>query len=607
VEEGETPALTGEDAERAFSALAYTDYGKGWKSRPSELDPSYSRLANGLMQFIAASKSESTVDPAWISSVNKILSFSGESEVLLQQLSLLPRDQITSEDWTTVFQGFVAKNSADSIARAAELYKEKGNEVTTSFQGIVASAFAQIGDLRSARQWIPEVNSNAKWVDANSAATILRACSKHGEQELGKEIVRKAMEQPDVVKSREWWHAMLVWAAASNKKLNDIDQMMGVMARTNPGMEPNISTINELIEYANSIKSSILMENFLRLAAERKIRLDSTTFLLIIDNQLGCQDFPGAMATYERLMIDHSELVNSQELAVRINTLIQAACASPDADPMVITDLVEEQNHRDKRFDPDTVASLCIHYLRSDQYAAVVDLLRAHAPSFLISARKLVANRLVEFCLDRRNSIDRVWDTYVILHKTFDEVDRNIRTRIMVEFLTRRRADMAVHVFNHMRAHYRPDTILAGETYILALTGIGRVADPEALVIVHNLLKLDLRVDPDTQIYNALMLAYIGCDEARHALEFWNELVTTREGPDRKSMLIALWACQNAPFGERKAPEVWEKIESMNLKIDPELVRSYVGALAGHGNIEEGVAVLEMANEKYGIQPDMNM
>ena len=163
---------------------------------------------------------------------------------------------------------------------------------------------------------------------------------------------------------------------------------------------------------------------------------------------------------------------------------------------------------------------------------------------------------------------------------------------------------MAVHVFNHMREHPWEVNQPTTETYVTALVGVGKLHDDESLEVVHNALKLDMNIEPSTKLYNALMLGYLGCEMPRRALAFWDEIVSSREGPSYESLLIVFKVTEEAPFGERKALQMWKQLRDLDVEITRDLVAAYTGALQGNFLHDEVRKFVLECEESLGIKPD---
>jgi hypothetical protein len=177
----------------------------------------------------------------------------------------------------------------------------------------------------------------------------------------------------------------------------------------------------------------------------------------------------------------------------------------------------------------------------------------------------------------------------------------------MNEFFSRNRSDMACHVFFHMRNHVSPTHTATRDVYIAAFTGFARCQDAESLELAHNQLKLDLNVEMDTQLRNALMLAYAATGENRKALGFWREICESREGPSYNSLAIAFRATEGTHAGGEHARAIWKRLREQDVEIDKRIWTAYLCAVARNHNHDEALQLVESVEEDWGWRPDLDM
>jgi ubiquitin-like modifier-activating enzyme ATG7 len=242
-------------------------------------------------------------------------------------------------------------------------------------------------------------------------------------------------------------------------------------------------------------------------------------------------------------------------------------------------------------------------HLRREELYDVSDILQAHAFHYSGPQREEIIATFVDYIRDRNNSTARAWDAYSILKQVFAETPVATRTLLMREFFQRGRSDMGCHVFGHMRQHFKPEWRPTADTYVECLTGIARLADTNGLEMVHNMLKLDSSIEPSTRLHNALMLAYTAADMPYRALEYWQDIVRSREGPSYASLIIAMGACGKVEDGTRKAREIWKRLMNMKVEVTEGVAAAYVGALAGQNDLEEAVKVIESLEGDMGLKP----
>jgi len=447
-------------------------------------------------------------------------------------------------------------------------------------------------------------DSSGAWL-GRSVDNVLRWCVASGNIDLGHEVVRDVME---INPPKPVWDAVFVWAARTGKGVDEIARMIDVMERSNASLDepsskrlPDTTTINALVEFAISKSDPYMAERFISFGRDHGIQPDARTYVLQMDYRLSVSDVDGALNAYTNLQA--MDLSWNEDVPA-VNRLIVALCGSKRHDFDTIMNVAADLSDRRVRFDPTTVSTLSLLHLSRDELHDVVDLLNTHAFHYSSTERAGIRDAMANYCLDPATPTSRAWDAYTIIIRIFDELPRSARTELMTNFFTRARTDMAVHVFNHMRAHSRADTIPTIDTYVTAFTGSARLGDLESLEVIHNQLKLDYNINVNTHLRNALIDAYTKCGRSRRALQFWDDVVASKEGPSYDSIHMALRACEGVPFGDVRAQEIWNRLTRTRVELDGSLWRSYMAALVAEGNVENAVATLERADEEGQLQAD---
>ncbi|KAF2195164.1 hypothetical protein K469DRAFT_698725 [Zopfia rhizophila CBS 207.26] len=522
--------------------------------------------------------------------------------------------RLTVSAWINLLNGFSREDNQEELLRSVSIIETLSVPFVPRMQDILVTFFSRKGDLEQAKHWYlhPVIDGESlqeKEPTGHTYAIILKACALNGDQSFGQQVVASLLKN---MPNKEAWDAIFLWSAAIGKGVDEVDRMMKVMVRRNdewrradpshPIVRPDIDTINSLVEFSMSRNDPYSAERYIALGERWDVLPNAKTFIMQMQYRLSVNDIDGARAAYFGLQ---GEKVEDDESAGIVNKLIRAMCSSkrhPFDDIMAI---VEDLHEHKIRFAPETVATLCTLHLRRGEFHDAVDLLQIHAFHFDIDQRAVIRDQLVAFCLDRQNSTAHAWDTYQIFRQVFNETPREIRTKVMNEFFARRRSDMACHVFFHMRNHTSPDINVDRDTYAAAFTGFARNADAESLELIHNQLKLDLNVELDTKLRNSLMLAYAATGNNRRALEFWAEIVASKEGPTYSSIAIAFRSCEGMPWGDEHAKPIWRRLKEMDIDIDKEIFTAYIGALARNGLYAEVVKMVENVEEEYGFTPDL--
>lgn len=535
----------------------------------------------------------------------RILAQSGDADkarVLAEEYLESDPEKDSKALWHHILRGYARERNDEQILRSIDMMRARGIPFDIGAHQAVTFAYVREDDLVSTKRWYVHPIDGSEAPASRTSAMVLKLCANHKDFEWGQNIFTRILDQnPD----KDSWDVIFQWAAAKGKGVDEIERMMTVMVETNMKAEdearPDIYTMNGLIELANNMNDPYTAERFVGLAHKWRLPLNARTYVLQLDYRIKIGDLDGARRVYKDLQ--GHEISGDRDIPM-VNKLILALCNASKQDPEAIMALVEDLTERKARFEPATVSALCILHLKRNELHDVIDLLQTHAFHYDLDERALVRDMLVGFCLDRSNSTASAWDAYTISRQIFDETDREIRTKLMNEFFARKRSDMATHVFGHMRqsplGHKRPTT----ETYAQCIEGIAKNLDINSLEIVHNMLKLDLEVEPDTRLHNALMMAYLACGEPERSLEFWDNIVYSREGPTYDSICVALRACQRTPFGERRARDIWQRLQKFEIEVTKEIYAAYVAALAGQNLIAESMELLGKMEKEVGCAPD---
>jgi pentatricopeptide repeat protein len=525
--------------------------------------------------------------------------------------------QVSRKAWGTVVGGIVQEANMEELRQTMALIQDLSVPVTTRMQTYLVTLFAKRKEMEDAKLWYacPVVNQK-DGEDAsphsNTSAALLTACALCGDITFGQQVVGSLLKSdlPD----KGAWDAVFLWSAAIGKGVDEVDRMMGVMARRNdearhkdPSVQlirPDVDTINTLVEFCMSKQDPYSAERYIALGEKRGISPDERTYTMQIQYRLSVKDYDGARAAYFNLQGDFSGA--EQSVAV-INQLIQAMCEHQQHHFDELMVMVDDLHERKSLFAPQTIAALCVLHLRRGERHDAVDLLQVHAHQFSPDQRRLIQKSLLAFILDGETSTADAWETYQILRNVFQETSRQDRIKILNEFFARKRSDMACHVFFHMRNHISPDHCANREVYIAAFTGFAHRADAESLELAHNQMKLDLNVDPDTRLRNALMLAYGATGEHDKALQFWREICESKEGPSYNSIAIAFRACEEMHFGHGHARSIWKRLIEQDVEIDKTIWKAYMCAIARNHQYDEAQGLIESVEEDYGFTLDLDM
>ena len=522
--------------------------------------------------------------------------------------------EVPYEPWRSVLFGFLREDDEIEFLKTIEIMRELSVPFKSSARLAVALFYAQRDRVEETKEWLdPEVFSQAHaqkvsqspqpWIMRipDAYKTLLEFCLRNNELEWGRGLLLASgnAEDPKV----QTWNAIFQASAATGKGVEDIDRMISVMVRRKgeavpqADPKPDISIFNGLLQYAISKKDSYYAERYSSLMTKWGAVPNAKTHMFQIQYRIMANDTEGALAAYNLL---RDQPITANEDWDVMNELTQYLTRQPSTphNHEQVMSLVADLSDRRALYPPATVAALSSYHLHRDEYFELVDLLQNFAYQYSISDRHNLLSILSSIALDPASDTTRVWDTYMVFHQVFDlECKRPLRNAIMAEMFRRGRPDLGTHVFTRMARHPRADTRPDAETYATALQGIADNAEPEALEVVHNMLKLDTDTEPDTRLRTALMIAYNAAQAPEKAYDLWMTIATSAEGPTYASLHAALRACERLPHGEVYARSIFERLQDADVEIGRDLVASYVGALAGNRMHEDAGDVVERVEE----------
>ncbi|KAK2037254.1 pentatricopeptide repeat domain-containing protein [Colletotrichum somersetense] len=504
--------------------------------------------------------------------------------------------------WVNVLQGLAEEGRETELLVAVKKAEEFGVPFTSSFHEVMTTFYAKKNNVLETKKWFLRPPVDDKLQSPRTFKEILHFSVRNNQGGWSAPIFKQLVDENP---SKEHWDVIYQWAVLSmGKGLDDIKGMFEVVARHNPDDSsylPDIQTINGLLEVAIEKNDPYLADRLISFSSELGIRPDAKTYLLQMDFKIRAKDLAGARTAY--MQLPKTELNGEDDLPL-VNKYLQALCYQTKLDFKAIREMLDILEERIVTLDPETVVALCTVFLKNDQQFEIIDTLSLNVFQHSNEQRRSVRDAFVAYCLDKKNSTARVWDAYTILRQFFQETSVESRIRLMNGFFDRNRADMAVHVFGHMRQHVNPTFHPTSDNYVQCLEGMGRCPDLESLRLVHNMLKMDTKIQASTKMYNALMIAYGACRKPSIGLEFWQDIVRSAEGPSYNSLEIVFFLCEIKAFGDQIARDIWKKMEKMEIDIPPAVFAAYCGGIAGNGNLQEVQSTIRTMKRAVGYGPD---
>lgn len=511
-----------------------------------------------------------------------------------------------------ILRGYAREGNYYRLREYAKTLCSAGFPYTSDFSISMTNAFASMGEdgEEELREWfekpLDDGNMSKDWKLGNVQSPkaymdLVTFSSKTGRQPEW--LIKALQDLCDLNPPKRWWDVILKWAVCQRKDIGQIRNMINVMAQVNPeddSVRADIFTINGMLRVAIAHKEYFLAERINSLASELGLRPNTETYLSLLKARIVGPDSIGASSAFQAI-IHAGTITPASETNDVVNMYIRYLCSTTSS-PKVIESLsrVEQQQGE---LEPETVVQVCLKFLRDDRTMEVVDTLGLHLTQFSMDERRIVRSELLSYCLDMTISTARAWDAYSLLRQFLPETSKEERTQLMQAFFSRKRPDMACHIFGHMRAHLddkiRPDA----DTYIVCLENLGAFPDLDSLNMVHNMFKMDALIQPSTRLYNAFLIAYTGCNEPRKAFEFWRQVASSKEGPTYKSLELVFRACQKLPYGYERAKVIWDKMHSLEVDLPAAVYDAYTLMLAGQAQLDKAKAMLLARSTDFAEEP----
>ncbi|KAL1961826.1 hypothetical protein VTN77DRAFT_995 [Rasamsonia byssochlamydoides] len=530
----------------------------------------------------------------------RILSFNGDPEeawrVTLTYSAKLRKSK--PSPWLLVTKGFAMNNDGYQLRRIVAGLEKHGFTLDQASHEELTMTLLQQNQVEAAkRMYECPIFDGGKPTMATKIA-IIKASIMESDLAWAEKVLRSLPLNAD---TRD---IHLLWEAARGSGASALAERLETWSAKDPQILQSltISCVNDLIGLANAVGNPQLAADFAGLASQWGVEPDLQTLMLQLESRIQASDLKGTLEYLRRL--EDSGSIADISLPL-MNKLITMLCLSEQADALFdqISTLLDPLVDNNVRLEADTVAALTLMLLRRHDWDAVSQLLRPRLGSYADDERTRIRRSVLKFILDRSEDDDNVWEAYNLLKVAFPETGVSVRTDIMTAFFQRNRSDLACLVFGHMRQAESFSQRPKPDTYRKCFKGIAMTADRENLELVHNMLKLDLEVELNTRVRNALMFAYAACELPEKAMEVFKDILRSEEGPSHNTITIFFRACESHPTGASEAIKMMQKAKVLEIKMDRRMYTAYIKALAAQGEFDRAAEAVEKMQSESGYEP----
>lgn len=502
--------------------------------------------------------------------------------------------------WLTVLKGFAMNDDRRQLRKITQEFEKYGIKFDqASHEELINILIAQ--DQIKAVQTVYECPIAGK--SEPSLATkkaVIKYAILNSEVAWAKPIFESLRQGP----TPDAAGITLLWEAAQGGSAASLAERVKSWTAADPQLKEllTITDVNNLLQYANVVQNSQLAASFAKLAEQWGLMPDEQTHILQLEACIQAGDVERTLEILEERVDPNTLASENLPLANRLVTML---CLSKQKDAVFqqISSLLDPLFHDNVRLNPETVAALTRMLLYRHDWDAVSELLRPRLGTYDNEGRSVVRAAITDFILDLGQQDSDVWDVYELFKLAFPETGVSTRTEIMSTFFERRRSDLAVLVFGHMRQAEDLTRRPKPDTYARCFQGIARTSDATNLELVHNMLKLDLEVELNTRILNGLMLAYAACEMPEKSMEIFRQILQSDEGPAHKTIALFFKVCEKHHNGAQEALKMMKKVKKLEIAVDRRLYTTYVEAVAAQCEFDLATEAIDNMQAEIGVPP----
>ena len=504
-----------------------------------------------------------------------------------------------------IARGLAREGQEQKLVQLMEFLEKNGVAYTPELQEVITVFYAQQNRVPETQQWFTKQLAVGH-ARPRTYTAVASFSSRNGLEEW---ITPHLLELGQLQPRKSYWGALFQSMLLVGMGLEEVKAMMSHMVGQNGPLRPDTTTINSMFRAAEELANPVLAQEISSLAGEQSIRLTGETHLILISMHIATSNLAEAQTAFREfqnagsISNDASTDLWSEYAQVMNRYLLLLSQQSP-TDFKYILRLLNAGEEDRLPLTPETVATLCLRFLENDQHFDVMDILSVHAFTYSEAQREVVQSAFLAFCLDPNTSTSRSWGAYQLLQQFFQDLSFERRVELLRAFFDRKRPDMATLIIGHMRQHRTISFQPTLDTYVQCFEGFSQNPDREGTEQVHNMLKMDTRIQPNTRLNTALMLAYAACERPLKALDFWDEITSSPEGPSYSSLEAIFFVLERKSGGDKKAREIWDKMEAMDLEVPPSVYNAYVASIAAQGNEKETRGLIMKMASYTGSEPD---
>lgn len=605
VETDEKAGLTSTDYLKALQAIADIPL----RERvDSAAEPFATLLFEALLEYAGEATSgpkiDKTIYTPSLSMYVEILSRIGFSRRAKDILSTVHNDRMILADklWKHVLNGLIMEAHEDEALETLKNLAHMGKIQKASLFDFVNEEMAARSLLEPVKKLYALAESESLPLNVMAYKAIITLCLRLGDVTFGDQVVdeyEKHGSSQDVRYLSAIWSARRGNAHQVLKKIQE-QQVEGFLT-----IEQEKDIVNALIQYHADNKDPGSLDECLTFWETNKLGHSSNFLLYRVQFWLDTGNVVQAYRGYHMLQSEEIDPESDEKANRLLSRLLTAICLSKEAPYDQVVELLDASVKQKVVFEPHTVAAVCHRLLLQKELSETAEFLAPRIGSYSAIERSMIQQEFIRICTDKATDDIHAWDVYELFRHVFPEASVQARSGIMRSFFGRGRGDLACLVFGHMRQSEISERRPTADTYAECYAGIAKEGNKEGLNLVHNMLKLDIEVTPTVKVINGLMAAYAGCGMSWRSLEFFEDLLNSKDGPNQNSFAIAFRACETY-FGDgaSQAYLIMENLKKTDVDLTKEMYVAYIGAMGANNRPRYGCELISKMESAVGQKPD---
>ncbi|CAG8536231.1 10458_t:CDS:1 [Acaulospora morrowiae] len=485
--------------------------------------------------------------------------------------------------YSALIEAFRQSSDLDGALLVFREMQENGVKPNSTTYSSLIDLYCKKGDVENAGELYREMIEIGMLPDATTFDVLLNSYINIGNIEKAEELRREIINSKDT----KIYDKLKMMKRRSERDSKESTEFHDELASNNIKADKAVS--NLLLEEGNMEK---VMERF-RKMLDDGVEPSSTVHSKILTEMIKSGDTDKAVELFQRLMVNESS--NEQNFRTFKNFFHRFR------DNLNLTrGFLQELVDRNLAIDDNVynaLISIHVEELDIDGAIEVYNILKKQGRTLnVISFTNLTKTMIVS------GREDDAMQFYYEVKQTGVNLDVQGYTTLLDSFVKMRRIAEAQRLFSDMlRSEVRPNV----KTYTVLINGLGQQYDYEGVKNIHSIVKMDLNVDLDMGIYNALMDAYNRCGYVLQVLTIWDLLIASEQPINDTTVSIVIDSCG---YGReiRRLVQIWNDLRAKKFPLTLGNYHSLIEALARNQLFDEAKYILFNELVAEGFTPEAN-